>query len=451
LRARLAALPADDFKDPLGDLDTLLTHAAQAGATGARLADFAERLRSEMEYQRTVRLSDEDAIQLITAHKAKGLEWDAVIVPFLGRQIREPSPTFPSLIRVPGSDQILAALHKEDREAEIKDAYKRLRRQEMERLLYVALTRARHTLVLALDRSLFSPKTDRAADYSQLKFLRGDHGESSIQILDALPDAPNACPETSASWEEHRAEGGDTVTSELPPRSVDTLSRARARATEFIRKQNPSGYEESVELPGKESGRPPQRPLHSLADNAATLYGSWWHTLFQHFPWTGDMQQWQTAFAALQPSSTDPTRSAREWKLFVNASPTSSLAKFLARKSIVTHTEFPCLWRINDASCLEGMIDLLLVDPGENRCLLVDWKTNRATPAEAERLRERYRPQIAAYWKAVREITKLEVEAGIFATALGQFLPYDADELEAEWKRLQALPPDRLSAEIARV
>jgi ATP-dependent exoDNAse (exonuclease V) beta subunit (contains helicase and exonuclease domains) len=94
LRARLAALPADDFKDPLGDLDALLTHAAQAGATGARLADFVERLRSEMEYQRAVRLSDEDAIQLITAHKAKGLEWDAVIVPFLGRQIREPSPAF---------------------------------------------------------------------------------------------------------------------------------------------------------------------------------------------------------------------------------------------------------------------------------------------------------------------------------------------------------------------
>jgi len=35
LRARLAALPADDFKDPLGDLDALMTQAAQAGATGA--------------------------------------------------------------------------------------------------------------------------------------------------------------------------------------------------------------------------------------------------------------------------------------------------------------------------------------------------------------------------------------------------------------------------------
>ena len=36
-------------------------------------------------------------------------------------------------------------------------------------------------------------------------------------------------------------------------------------------------------------------PSRSLADNAATLYGSWWHTLFQHFPWTSGASQWQTA------------------------------------------------------------------------------------------------------------------------------------------------------------
>jgi ATP-dependent exoDNAse (exonuclease V) beta subunit len=445
LRARLAALPADDFKDPLGDLDTLLTQAAQAGATGARLADFAERLRSEMEYQRAVRLSDEDAIQLITAHKAKGLEWDAVIVPFLGRQIREPSPSYPSLIRVPGSDQILAALHKEDREAEIKDAYKRLRRQEMERLLYVALTRARHTLVLALDRSLFSPKTDRAADYSQLKFLRGDQGESSIQILDALPKAPHDCPETRASWEEHRA-AGETFAWELPPLCGDTFTRARARASDFVRKQNPSDYEEPPELAAELAPRSGPSLALSSADNPATLYGSWWHTLFQHFPWTGRLPEWQTAFTTLQPSSPEPARSAREWKLFVNASPDSTLAKFLARPGIITHTEFPFLWRMSDRSCVEGIIDLFLVDPATSQCLLVDWKTNRIKKGEEEDLRTRYRPQIAAYWKALREITGLEVEAGIFATAIGEFIPYSAPELEAEWDRLRSMPPERLSS-----
>ena len=87
-------------------------------------------------------------------------------------------------------------MHKEDREEEIKEATKILRRQEMERLLYVALTRARHTLVLALDRNLFSPVHDRLAADSQLKYLRGDKGESSCVALEALATNARSVSET---------------------------------------------------------------------------------------------------------------------------------------------------------------------------------------------------------------------------------------------------------------
>ena len=448
LRARLAVLPVDDFEDALSDLETLLTHAAQAGAAGARLADFAERLRSEMEYPRTVRLSDEDAIQLITAHKAKGLEWDAVVVPFLGRRIAEPSPSYPSLIRVPGSDEVLAALHKEDREAEIKEAYKRLRRQEMERLLYVALTRARHTLVLALDRGLFSPKTDRAADYSQLKFLRGDQGESSIQILDALPDAPNACPETQASWEQSQV-ATDTISSELPLLSDKMIARARRRAGEFIHKQNPSGYEEPVDLSSETAAGKTRAPAaRSVADTPATLYGSWWHTLFQHFPWRSGLAQWEAAFHALQPSSPDPDRSAREWRQLQATFRDSPLAQFLNRPGAIVHTEFPFLWPMNEQSCLEGVIDLLAVDSSAQRCLLLDWKTNRLTSGQEKEIRARYLPQIAAYWKAVDAMTRFDVDAGLFSTSLGQLLIYSEVELQTEWTRLAALPVEQLHLSI---
>lgn len=445
LRARLASLPPEDFKDPLADLDDLVTLAAESAASGATLADFAERLRSEMERQRPARLSDKDAIQLITAQKAKGSEWDAVIVPFLSRRITGFSPRYPSIIRVPGTDEIIAALHKEDREEEIKEATKILRRQETERLLYVALTRARHTLVLALDRNLFSPVHDRLAVDSQLKYLRGDKGETSCVALDALATNAEACSETL------RAAAKTIDASKVPPFAFAplepaVLARARARASDFIRKQNPSDYEELPEPSPESAFRRTAPPARSTADNAATLYGSWWHTLFQHFPWTSRPQQWQSAFAAVQSSSPDPDRSAREWKFFANAAPASALAEYLARPAIVTHTELPFLWRMNDQSCVEGVIDLLLVDPAAGRALLIDWKTNRIKTTEAESLQQRYRPQIAAYWKAVGEITGFEVEAGIFATATGKFMPYSANELEAEWTRLRALPPDQLSS-----
>jgi len=444
LRARLASLPSEDFKDPLGDLETLVTLAAESAASGATLADFAERLRSEMERQRPARLSDKDAIQLITAQKAKGSEWDAVIVPFLSRRITGFSPRYPSIIRVPGKDEVIAALHKEDREEEIKEATKILRRQEMERLLYVAVTRARHTLVLALDRNLFSPVHDRLAADSQLKYLRGDKGETSCIVLDALGTNPEACSKTLRA-EPKTIHSSEDSGSAFAPLESAALALARTRASDFIRKQNPSDYEELPEPPVESVDRRIALPGRSKADNAATLYGSWWHTLFQYFPWTSDAAQWQTAFDTVQSGSPDPARSAREWKLFTSASPSSALGKFLTRPGIIPHTEFPFLWRMSERSCVEGMIDLLLVDPATGSALLVDWKTNRITPAEAEKLQQRYRAQIAAYRKAVGEMTKLDVTAGIFATAIGKFIPYDADELEAEWERLRALPADQVA------
>ena len=444
LRARLASLPPEDFKDSAGDLDTLVTLAAESAASGATLADFAERLRSDMERQRPARLSDKDAIQLITAQKAKGSEWDAVIVPFLSRRITGFSPRYPSIIRVPGKDEVIAALHKEDREEEIKEATKILRRQEMERLLYVAVTRARHTLVLALDRNLFSPVHDRLAADSQLKYLRGDKGETSCLALDALSATAELCDETLRAAAQS-AEPAVTPTFSFAPLNSGVITQARARAADFIRKQNPSGYEEPANLAADSAPRRTAALSLSGADNPATLYGSWWHTLFQHFPWTGGSEQWQTAFDALKSTSPDPDRSAREWKLFAKALPSSAIAKFLECQSIVRHTEFPFLWRLDDRNCVEGMIDLLLVDRDANQCLLVDWKTNRVGKGEAGQLRQQYCPQIAAYWKAIREITKLEVQAGIFATALGEFMPYDAKELEAEWERLRSLPQNDFS------
>ena len=78
--------------------------------------------RADFLTPRDVRLSTENGLQLITAQKAKGSEWQAVILPFLGRDIRFPSPRYPSLIKMPGSGEILVALSKEDPTDELKKA-----------------------------------------------------------------------------------------------------------------------------------------------------------------------------------------------------------------------------------------------------------------------------------------------------------------------------------------
>jgi ATP-dependent exoDNAse (exonuclease V) beta subunit len=81
------------------------------------------------------------------------------------------------------------------------------------------------------------------------------------------------------------------------------------------------------------------------------------------------------------------------------------------------------------------MIDVAL-QAEEKRWLILDWKTNRLQRDEIDKLRLRYRPQIAAYWRAIAQMTKQPVRAAIYSTSTGQLLMYDEKELADEWGRL---------------
>jgi hypothetical protein len=94
------------------------------------------------------------------------------------------------------------------------------------------------------------------------------------------------------------------------------------------------------------------------------------------------------------------------------------------------------------------LIDSIMINGKAGRCLLLDWKTNDVSSSDVEIFRARYRPQLAAYWKAVTEITGLEVEAGLFSTALGRLLLYSAEELQIESHRLEQIAPAQLEDEI---
>src|SRR6266513_3822896 len=157
LRERLLLMPATEFGDLARELDALLVQAAEAEANGMILAGFAEQLRNDFASSRAVRFSaDDNAIQLITSHKAKGSEWQTVIVPFLARELRLPSPRYPDFVKSPADGELIIAFAKQDKSKDLKDAIERAQQQELERLLYVATTRARHALVVVLDQEIFT-------------------------------------------------------------------------------------------------------------------------------------------------------------------------------------------------------------------------------------------------------------------------------------------------------
>ena len=436
LRERLLLLPATEFGDLARELDALTVQAAEAEANGMILPGFSEQLRNDFASSRAVRFSaDDDAIQLITSYKAKGSEWQAVIVPFLARELRTPSPPYPHFVKSPADGELVIAFAKEDKSKDLKDAIERAEQQQLERLLYVATTRARHTLVVVLDQEIFSNSEGKLLKTAQLRRLIRDkdfYSGEFEQHTSTIDEVPESSPIT-----EHASQKKDA---QIDPLTNDELKRAAKRASDFVRKITPSALDPEV---------PADVRTRSRLDTLATLYGRWWHKFFQRLDWKGGIDFAQNIFEKELPFSPDAKGAVKDWDathrhLFSDA----SIARFLESDETLFHAEFPFSWRRNNRSVLEGLIDLVMIDRKAHRCLLLDWKTNNVSPSDVEIFRETYRPQLAAYWKAVTEITGLEVEAGLFSIALGRLLLYSAEELQMEWRRLEQLPPSQLENEI---
>jgi ATP-dependent exoDNAse (exonuclease V) beta subunit len=447
LRERLRTLPREEFGNSANELEKLLSAAAAAEARQESLADFALTLRRNFDEVRETEPAEADAVQLITAHKAKGSEWDTVIVPFLAREARLGGNIRYPLVIV--GEQPFIAFDRSDR-ADLEEEMKKVQRQEMERLLYVALTRARHTLALAFDADFFRGKRGIHSD-TQLKWLQADANEANAEIMSALSDEATACEETAAR---HKERAPESVADSLHALRLETgwVDIARQRAASIIETVTPSEFapeEELSETPRTEQWvetEPELRPPR--IDNPATRYGVWWHDFAQQIPWWSERKKWNETFERILAASPDLARSKREWRLLGNQIELTEGLGHHLRDAKLVRQEMPFFWRIDEHKCLEGIIDLALFEADAKKWFILDWKTNRLEPAQTDKLRLSYRTQIAAYWKAVAEMTKLPVSAGIYSTSTGQLLIYSENELAAEWDRLKNLPVSDLANEI---
>jgi ATP-dependent helicase/nuclease subunit A len=441
---RLRSLPEEEFGDLNSELDELLSITASAEARGLSLADFGQTLRAQFHATRENHPSQRDAIQLLTAHKAKGSEWQAVIVPFLTREVRDPPHRYPYAARNVGSPGAKIIFDPTDFD-ECKDEFKQIERQEMERLLYVALTRAKHTLVLAFDRQFFLNRRGQFHRNSQISWLRAGGGECNCEVVAALANKAHECTETRGRQASSPRVG---LSEHLGKRELGWIDDAHRQAAQFVHIINPSKFPSGQETSPPERNdlwlevEPELRPPR--IENPATRYGIWWHEFAQNMSWYSSPQDWQVAFEQSVVISPDPARSKREWKL---------LSEYACRNPELfsgnIFAEMPFVWPVNEQNCLEGLIDLAVFHPAEKRWFILDWKTNRIRPLpdELDQLRIAYRPQITAYCKAVTEITKQPVGAGIYSTSTGKLIVYDEDELAKEWQRLKDVPPDDLAGE----
>ncbi|MGI9388896.1 MAG: double-strand break repair helicase AddA [Boseongicola sp.] len=359
------------------------------------LTGFLSRARSEdIEIKRQ---SDTrgDLIRVMTVHGAKGLESSIVLLPDTIRGSNSRPDTFVrSQEGVPLWNVSAAMAPESIRRA--KELSANADAEERQRLLYVAMTRAKHWLIVGGAEIENAPRDnwydavaaglERAGAQSA---INGDQAiirfESGDWNLSGLPESRHL--ETKI---------GDI--SAFP--NEDVLVRDRRP-----KPRAPSDLGGHKSMPGDLGGE----------SETAKLRGSQLHLLFEHLPILPRSDWKRTADQLLDnAASTDVAQLLAEATQCVDAVPEVFSDSSLAEVDIAAHV--PTL-----NSRIGGAIDRLIIK--KERIRAIDFKSNAVVPTEQEEVPEGILRQMGAYLEALEQIwPEREISIEVLWTATGQVM-----------------------------
>ncbi len=386
-RARLFARLGPEAAEPVDEL--LAAALLHAGAHPPSLQGFLHWLRqSAAEVKREAEAAG-DTVRIMTVHGAKGLESPLVILP--DTTATPPDERGLCWANDPGTgaDLPLWQAHRELRcraVDAIRDAGAAARTREYNRLLYVALTRARDRLLVCG----WEPHQPQAGNWYEVV-------GTALQSLGATPVAFSAWPGSALVF------GAATAASDAAPVSVaPALPVAVPAWAGCAPYWQPLALPAEPALPsplapsrpeGADLGPvPPARsPLASAAQRGRFGRGLVMHALLQHLPELPAHARAQAALAyAARPAHglEDPAGLAEE-ALGVLVAP--GLAELFGPGS---RAEQP-ISGVAQGRVVSGQVDRLVVTP--DRVVVADYKTSRAVPTTPAEVPVLYLRQMAAY------------------------------------------------------
>ena len=419
LRHRLVMLPLSYPSETNTLLDHLIAQSAVAEGERMSLAEWTYSLVNGLDNQIDSGSLLPDHIQLLSTHKAKGLEWDAVLLPFFFRQINYAHGNYPRLNYEQGQKSLTVTLDKQHDTNTYREQLDKGQHQELDRLLYVAITRARQTLVLFNDESFFPPEKNSFGTR-----LKVNLNETNHEHWIALPTGLHTDTESEAGVDR------DVVTENVDEKKISPfdstiLKSARRHGLGKFKHATPHTLAMRVKDLPTERDEPEQLLGHAFPDEssntAATEYGSWWHEMMEENAWDKNMENWKShcASKAQSPTCPDPHRGREEIELFFYSQLTAQLTAHDYR----IQTEVPFLWRDDEDSVFEGLIDFVAYDHTLKQWMVIDWKTHQATAQNfTADLVKQYTPQLSAYANALHGISGEPVKTYLYSTALGQLL-----------------------------
>ena len=337
-------------------------------------------------------------VSIMTVHKAKGLEYPVVFLPGMNQAPRSVSLGPPVMIEERDGRLRMAAdgpLYEE-----LWSAEKAELQQEQERLLYVAMTRARDHLIMI---GALGAKTPYRAS-SWLASLR-----KTVPAERAKDSAPAAVSRVSLP---------DGATLPEPSSSDPAAPRDRLRPTEVIDPEKviaslspvaasrvPEWKKATDLLDTDKEWQFEQHPSREAPGISPTGRGSIYHRCLEEYSSQGAYDLPAVAgefpeFQALPAEERDRFLEQAEGKL--KALTGSEELAWIFRDHPGAYAELPFLIR-RGGEIISGVIDRVVVKDGT--AFVVDYKsTSIGSDEDLQNWIAHYRPQIAVYCEAVQEL-----------------------------------------------
>jgi len=343
----------------------------------------------------------DDVVRVMTIHKAKGLDWPAVIVPELWKQSRNDAP----LILHRRRTKELAVHLRKELETEAYSAMfeqeEKFARAERIRLLYVAMTRARDYLVLPLYGKV-NKKKDKtySAQKGFYEFLvEAGMLDDSLQVHDAAGAREVVMPaeeegDVAPRWTlpaQGQTEKPNTTVKKLIDQAVAARKKTAIPGAEVespLTFASPSAHEDEEMKTPRYGGR-----------SDGLLMGNAFHALMETIELRDDAHWPQVidAIAAAHDLNNSQRDDLRRWLANFAAMPCFPLL----RESRV-YREIPFTYDAADGKAYRGKIDLFAETP--QGLLVLDYKTDTVEQKHLDERVEFYRHQGEIYREAVRAL-----------------------------------------------